>query len=81
MVAKFIRLTHKIVIQLHLVVESCTIWNSHFTQPVQKLLDTPLYVVSNSDIICAVIFIIILFKIGTINTFLSLLWQFFLIPN
>jgi len=39
MVAKITGLTHKRVIQLHLVVESCTISR----QPVQKLLDIPSY--------------------------------------
>jgi hypothetical protein len=43
MVAKFIKLTHKIVIQLHLVAESHTICSSCFRQQVQKLLDTPSY--------------------------------------
>jgi hypothetical protein len=43
MVAKLTRLTHKITIQLHLVAESCTIYSSCPRQPVQKLLDTPLY--------------------------------------
>jgi hypothetical protein len=41
MVAKLTRLTHKIVIQLHLVAESCTICSSRSRQPIQKLLDTP----------------------------------------
>jgi len=41
MAAKLIRLTHKIVIQLHLVTESCTICSSHSRQPVWKLPDTP----------------------------------------
>jgi len=44
MVAKFTRLTHKIVIQLHLVTESHTICSSHSRQPFQKLLVTPSYV-------------------------------------
>jgi hypothetical protein len=43
MVAKLTRLTHKIVIQLHLVAESCTICISHSMWPVQKALDTPSY--------------------------------------
>jgi hypothetical protein len=42
-VAKVTRLAHKIVIQLHLVAESCTIFSSCSRQPVQKLLNTPLY--------------------------------------
>jgi hypothetical protein len=43
MVAKLSRLTHKIVVQLHLVAESCTIYSSRSRQPVWKLLDTPSY--------------------------------------
>jgi hypothetical protein len=43
MVEKLTRLTHKIVIQLHLVAESCTICSSRFRRLVRKLLDTPLY--------------------------------------
>jgi hypothetical protein len=41
MAAKLIRLTHKIAIQLHLLVESCTICSSRSRRPVRKLLDTP----------------------------------------
>jgi len=41
--AKLTRMIHKIVIQLHLVVESYTICSSHSRWPVQKLLDTPSY--------------------------------------
>jgi len=41
MTAKLTSLTHKIVIQLHLVAESCTICSSCSRQTVQKLLDTP----------------------------------------
>jgi hypothetical protein len=41
MVAKLTRPTHKIVIQLHLMAESCTICSSGSRRPVQKLLDTP----------------------------------------
>jgi hypothetical protein len=44
MAAKLTRLTHKIAIQLHLVVESCTICSSRSRRPVRKLLDTPSYV-------------------------------------
>jgi hypothetical protein len=40
MAAKLTRLTHKIVIQLHLVTESCTICSSRSRQPVRKLLVT-----------------------------------------
>jgi hypothetical protein len=43
MVAKLIRLSHKILIQLQLVAECHTICSSHSGWPVQKLLDTPLY--------------------------------------
>jgi hypothetical protein len=41
--AKLTRLIHQIVIQLHLVAESCTICSSSSRQPVRKLLDTPSY--------------------------------------
>jgi len=44
MAAELTRLTHKIVTQLHLVAESCTICISHSRWLVQKLLDTPSYV-------------------------------------
>jgi len=44
MAAKLTRLTHKIVIRLHLVAESYTIRSSHSRWSVQKLLYTPLYV-------------------------------------
>jgi hypothetical protein len=40
MAAKLTRPTHRIVIQLHLVAESCTICNSRSRRPVRKLLDT-----------------------------------------
>jgi hypothetical protein len=40
MVAKLIRLTHKIAIQLHLVAGSCTICSSRSRLSVRKLLDT-----------------------------------------
>jgi hypothetical protein len=43
MAAKLTRLTHKIVIQLHLVAESCIICSSRSRRPVRKLLDTPSY--------------------------------------
>jgi len=42
-VAKLTTLTHKIVIQQHLVAESCTICSSCSRQPTWKLLDTPSY--------------------------------------
>jgi hypothetical protein len=43
MAAKLIGLTHKIVIQLCLVAESCTIYSFRSRRPVWKLLDTPSY--------------------------------------
>jgi hypothetical protein len=43
MAAKLTRLTHRIAIQLHLGVESCTICSSRSRLPVRKLLDTPSY--------------------------------------
>jgi len=48
MSAKLTRLTHKIVIQLHLVAESSTICSSRSRRPVRKLLDTSYYVVNAS---------------------------------
>jgi hypothetical protein len=50
-VAKPTRLTHKIMIQLHLPAESCTICSSCSRWQVWKLLDTPLYD-SNLDFKC-----------------------------
>jgi hypothetical protein len=47
MAEKLTRLTHKIVIQLHLVPKSSTICSSHSMWPVWKLLVTPLYVPEN----------------------------------
>jgi hypothetical protein len=44
MAAKLTRLTHKIAIQLHVVVESCIIFSFRPMRPVRKLLDTPSYV-------------------------------------
>jgi hypothetical protein len=44
MAAKLTRLIHRIVIQLHLVAERCTICSSFSRRPVRKLLDTPSYV-------------------------------------
>jgi hypothetical protein len=41
--AKLTSLTHKIAIQLHLVVESCTIYSPRSRWPVRKLLDTSSY--------------------------------------
>jgi len=49
-VAKLTRLTHKTVIQLHLVAESCTICSSHSRWSVRKLLDTPSYITRNSRV-------------------------------
>jgi len=43
MAAQVTRLTHKIAIQLHLVVEICTICSSRSRRPVRKLLDTHSY--------------------------------------
>jgi len=43
MATKLTRLTHKIVIQLHLVAESCIIYGYHAKRPVRKLLDTHSY--------------------------------------
>jgi hypothetical protein len=48
MVAKLTRLTHKIVIQLHLEAQSCTICSSCSKWPVWKLLDTTLYIIHNN---------------------------------
>jgi len=48
MSAKLTRLTHKIVIQRHLVAESSTICSSRSRRPVRKLLDTSYYVVNAS---------------------------------
>jgi len=44
-VANLTRLTHKIVIQLHLVAESCTIFSYCSRWPVRKLLDSPSYLI------------------------------------
>jgi hypothetical protein len=41
MAAKLTRLTHKIVVQLYLLAESCIICSSSSRRPVRKLLDTP----------------------------------------
>jgi len=51
MAAKLTRLTHKIVIQLYLVAESCTTCSSYSKQAVQKLLDMPSYFFSTNAII------------------------------
>jgi len=40
MAAKLTRLTHKVVIQLHIVAKSCNICSSRSGRPVRKLLDT-----------------------------------------
>jgi len=47
MATKLTRLTHRLVIQLYLVAESCTICNCRFRWPVRKLLDTPSYLMKN----------------------------------
>jgi len=49
MVAKLTRLTHKIAIQLHLLAENCTICTSLSRRPVQKILDSPSYVLDAAD--------------------------------
>jgi len=41
MAAKLTRLTYRIAMQLHLVAERCTIYNSNSRRPGRKLLDTP----------------------------------------
>jgi len=41
MATKRTRLIHKIVIQLQLVAESCTICSSRSRWPVRELMDTP----------------------------------------
>jgi hypothetical protein len=43
MAAKLARLSHKIVIKLHLVAESCTICSSRSRRPFRRLLDTLSY--------------------------------------
>jgi hypothetical protein len=43
MAAKLTRLTHKLAIELHLVVESCTICSFRCRRSVRKLTDTPSY--------------------------------------
>jgi hypothetical protein len=53
MVAKLTRLTNKIAIQLHLVAESCTIFSSRSRWPVQKLLDTPSYLLKQHILVPA----------------------------
>jgi hypothetical protein len=49
MAAKLTRLTHKIVIQLHLVADSCTICSSRSRRLVLKLLDTPSYLMTTKE--------------------------------
>jgi hypothetical protein len=49
MTTKLTRVTHKIAIQLHLVAESCTICSSRSRWPVRKLLDTPSYLLYDSQ--------------------------------
>jgi len=46
MASKLTRVTHKIVIQLHLVAERCTIGSCRSRRPVPKLLDTPSYMLT-----------------------------------
>jgi len=45
MAAKRTRLNHKVVIQLHLMAQSSTIFSSRSRLPVRKLLDTTLILV------------------------------------
>jgi hypothetical protein len=52
MAPKLTRLTHKIAIQLHLVAESYTIFNSRSRWPLRKLLDTPSCVSTASVLRC-----------------------------
>jgi len=49
-------LTHKIAMQLHPVAESCTICSSGSKRPVRKLLDTPLYYVTNATEDCVLLY-------------------------
>jgi hypothetical protein len=56
MAAKLTQLTHKLAIQLHLVVESCTIFSTRCRRLFQKILDTPSYV-AVSDILYIYIYI------------------------
>jgi len=51
MAAKLTRLTHKIAILLHLEAESCTICSSCSRWPLQKLLDTLLYITLMSSVL------------------------------
>jgi len=51
MAAKLTRLTHKIAMQLHLVADNFIICSSRSRRPVQKLLDTPSYIVDWRGII------------------------------
>jgi len=43
MATKLTRLTYRMAIKLHLVVENCTIYSSRSRRTVRKLLDTPSY--------------------------------------
>jgi hypothetical protein len=62
MAAKLTRLTHKVVIQLHLVAESYTSCSSRSRQPVQKLSDTPSYIITTTTFTIPPINSIIKFK-------------------
>jgi hypothetical protein len=64
MAAKLTRLSDKIVIQLHLLAESCTICSSRSRRPVRKLLDTPSYVITFLSLINGCIFHVRLFLLS-----------------
>jgi len=57
MAARLTRPTHKIVIQLHLVAESRTICSSSSRQSVQKILDTPSYIMFSIQAVCLSVYI------------------------
>jgi hypothetical protein len=48
MVTKLTRVTHKIVIQLHLMADSYIIYSFRSRRPARKLSDTPSYVHASS---------------------------------
>jgi hypothetical protein len=51
MAAKLSILTHKIVIQLHLLAESCAICSSRSRRPVRKLLPTTSHITTTKKIV------------------------------
>jgi hypothetical protein len=82
MEAKLARLTQKIAIQLHLVVESCTIRSSHSRRPVRKLLDTSSYFASqpashvvhpviSNEYLGSCISLLVIFELSGNETFLE----------